>query len=192
MFVFVIALPLKQHKKFLEQFSLDAQLSSQADIKTSAEILDMSRVFKQAGRRRTVHSAELKSGATLLSIRQNLVYQATVGIDDIDRISEKASKKEVQALNETLRSLLNTEFGKLRVHKHRLVFSVGHHSLDSLVAGLLRIQYHAKHLDAADLNTSLVKEAAGLPVSWGVGNTIPEADVERNRRSAMKKPKQKR
>jgi len=191
-FVFVIALPLKQHESFLEQFSLDAPLSSQADIKTSAEIVDMSRVFRQAGKRNTVHLTDLEDGATLLSIRQNLVYQATVGIDDIERICEQVNKKDFLMINEKLRSLLNSEFGKLRVHKHRLVFSVGHHSLDTLVAGLLRVQYHAKLLDAKRIHSSVFSDTKGLPISWGVGNTISEADTERNRRCAMKRPKHRR
>jgi len=170
-FVFVIALPLKQHESFLEQFSLDAPLSSQADIKTSAEIVDMSRVFRQAGKRNTVHLTDLEDGATLLSIRQNLVYQATVGIDDIERICEQVNKKDFLMINEKLRSLLN---------------------LDTLVAGLLRVQFHAKLLDAKRIHSSVFSDTKGLPISWGVGNTISEADTERNRRCAMKRPKHRR
>ena len=45
----------------------------------------------------------MRDGATLLSIRQNLLFQATVGIDDIERTSLDLPKAEVTKLNQQLR-----------------------------------------------------------------------------------------
>lgn len=162
-------------------------MSSQHDIKTSAEIVDMARLFKKSGRRKTVQAADYRATASLLSIRQNLIYQATVGIDDIDRIAADQPKSVALAVNGLLRQLLNKEFGSLRVHKHRRVFTVGHHSLETLVAGLLRVQYHAKQTDTSTIKPDVLSTDIGLPVTWGVGNSVPEAETERSRRRALKR-----
>lgn len=163
-------------------------MSSQNDIDSSAEIVDMADMFRQAGRRKKVVPANMREGATLLSIRQNLMLQATVGVDDIDRTALDLPKGEVLNLNKQLRQLLNKEFGSLRVHKHRLAFSVGHHCQESLVAGLLRVQYHAKQMETTAIVSDIFEDSLGVPVTWGIGSTIAEADTERSKRKALKRP----
>lgn len=144
--------------------------------------------FRKAGRRKKVVAPQMRDGATLLSIRQNLMVQATVGIDDIERTSLDLPKGEVVNLNSQLRQLLNKEFGSLRVHKHRLAFTVGHHCHESLVAGLLRVQYHAKQMETSDIVCEIFDDTHGVPVTWGVGETVAQADTERSKRKALKRP----
>lgn len=163
-------------------------LSSQNDIDSSAEIVNMADLFRKAGSRKRVVSPQRPNGATLLSIRQSLMVQATVGIDDIERTSLDLPKGEVVNLNRQLRQLLNKEFGSLRVHKHRLAFAVGHHCHESLVAGLLRVQYHAKQMETSDVVCDIFDDSHGVPVTWGVGETVAEADAERSKRKALKRP----
>jgi hypothetical protein len=162
-------------------------LSSQNDIDTSAEIVDMVALFRKAGRRKRVFTSEIRDGATLLSIRQNLMHQATVGIDDIERTLLDLPKGEVANLNGQLRQLLNKEFGSLRVHKHRYRFTVGHQCYDTLIAGLLRVQYHAKQMETTQLVSEIFDDSQGVPVTWGVGKTVPEAETERAKRRALKR-----
>ena len=82
-----------------------------------------------------------------------------------------------------LRQLLNAEFGQLRVFRYRQVFSVGHHSLEDLIGGLLRVQFHARAIRLpAPLNDLSPAGTAGLTLSWGVGDSVIEADNERLRR----------
>jgi hypothetical protein len=161
-------------------------LSSQNDIDSSAEIVDMVDLFRKAGRRKRVLTSEMRDGAILLSIRQNLMFQATVGIDDIERTSLDLPKSEVLTLNSQLRQLLNKEFGSLRVHKHRYAFTVGHQCYDTLVAGLLRVQFHAKQIETTPVVSDIFDDSEGVPVTWGVGNTVPEAETERSKRRALK------
>lgn len=160
-------------------------MSSQNDIE-SAEIVDMVGLFKKVGRRKRVLTSESRDGATLLSIRQNLMYQATVGIDDIERTALDLPKGEVLNLNAQLRQLLNKEFGSLRVHKHRLAFTVGHHCHETLIAGLLRIQYYAKQIETTSVVSEIFDDTQGVPVTWGVGDSISEAETERSKRRALK------
>jgi hypothetical protein len=143
-------------------------------------------LFKKVGRRKRVLTSESRDGATLLSIRQNLMYQATVGIDDIERTALDLPKGEVLKLNAQLRQLLNKEFGSLRVHKHRLAFTVGHHCHETLVAGLLRIQYYAKQIETTSVVSEIFDDTQGVPVTWGVGDSISEAETERSKRRALK------
>lgn len=161
-------------------------MSSQNDIDSSAEIVDMVDLFRKAGRRKRVLTSEMRDGAILLSIRQNLMFQATVGIDDIERTSLDLPKSEVLTLNSQLRQLLNKEFGSLRVHKHRYAFTVGHQCYDTLVAGLLRVQFHAKQIETTPVVSDIFDDSEGVPVTWGVGNTVPEAETERSKRRALK------
>lgn len=161
-------------------------MSSQNDIDTSAEIVDMVDLFRKAGRRKRVLTSEMRDGAVLLSIRQNLMFQATVGIDDIERTLLDLPKGEVLNLNAQLRRLLNKEFGSLRVHKHRYAFTVGHQCFDTLVAGLLRVQYHAKQIQTAPVVSDIFEDTEGVPVTWGVGSSVSEAETERSKRKAIK------
>jgi len=173
---------------FFDSFELVwTLLSSQNDIDSSAEIVDMVRLFKKAGRSKRVLTSEIRDGATLLSIRQNLMFQATVGIDDIDRTALDLPKAEVLNLNRQLRQLLNKEFGSLRVHKHRSSFTVGHHSHETLVAGLLRVQYYAKQMETTAVVSDVFDESQGIPVTWGVGDTISEAETDRSKHKALKR-----
>lgn len=160
-------------------------MSSQNNIDTSAEIVDMVAMFRKAGRRKRALCTEIRDGATLLSIRQNLMYQATVGIDDIERTSLDLPKGEVVNLNRQLRQMLNKEFGSLRVHKYRYGFTVGHQCYDTLAAGLLRVQYHAKQIETTPLVSEIFEDTQGVPVTWGVGSTVSEAETERSKRKSL-------
>jgi len=162
-------------------------LSSQNDISSTAEIVDLVGLIKKSKRRGQAKPANYPATASLLSMRQNLNYQATVGVDDIAKLSTPELKSELLRVNELLRRLLNKEFGSKRVHKHRQVFTVGHHCLDTLVEGLLHVQFHAKQLDAAQLLDDSYAENTGLRVTWGVGNSIREAESQRSRRQASKR-----
>ncbi|MFT5895481.1 MAG: hypothetical protein ACI8VW_002356 [bacterium] len=162
-------------------------MSSQNDIESSAEIVDMVDLFRKAGRRKRVLTSEMRDGAILLSMRQNLMFQATVGIDDIERTLLDLPKGEVLNLNGRLRHLLNKEFGSLRVHKHRYAFTVGHQCFDTLVAGLLRVQYHAQQMETTQVASDIFDDSQGVLITWGVGNTVSEAETERSKRKALKR-----
>ena len=163
-------------------------MSSQHDTKGSAEVVDIARLLKKPTQRKVLQPIEFRASASLLSIRQKLVCIATVGVDDIDRIAKEFPNDVTTEVNALLRRLLNKEFGSLRVYKHRRVFTVGHHCQESMMAGLLRVQYHANQFDTRAVKPGVLREGVGLQITWGVGDTVPEAEKERSKRRALKLP----
>lgn len=127
--------------------------------------------------------------AKLLSIRQSLIYQATVGVESIDTTETGLSSEQLDQAIATVRRLLNAEFGCLRIHRYRQVFTVGHHCVETLIAGLLRVQYQARQIDLPwvfDPDDSAL-ENTGIRLSWGVGHSIYEAENRRLRRHKLKR-----
>ncbi len=158
-------------------------MSAQPDRSHTAQIVDMVRLLDSSGRRRDGSPDEQRGSALLLSIRQNLRYQASIGLDDIDSLQAGYPKPQLDVAHRQVRQLLDAEFGRLRVYRYRQAFSVGHHNLEGLIAGLLRVQYHARQIqspadDCGDDHPAL----SGLRLAWGVGATVLEADNERLRR----------
>ncbi len=160
-------------------------MSSRSEEAPTAEIVDMLGFLHKPGRKRIATTVEFRESATLLSIRQNLAYQATMGIDDPDNLSATLSSVELSRISSAVRQLLDAEFGHLRVHRYRQVFAVGHHCLESLIAGLLRVQFHARKIDASALQPDEGADNTGTSVSWGVGDTLTEAENERMRRRRL-------
>jgi hypothetical protein len=163
-------------------------MSAQSDSSATAQIVDMMSLRDTSSRKRVATAVDLRESATLLSIRQNLRYQASIGVDDIDQLKVHYSVASSELVLRQVRKLLHTEFGQLRVFRNRQAFSVGHHTLEGLIGGLLRVQYHARHIELPVTTvTGELTEAAGVELTWGVGDSITEADNERLRRRRMKK-----
>ena len=122
--------------------------------------------------------------ASLLSIRQNLNFKALVGVDNLTFIEQNYSTQVAQNLRAMLRNLLDQEFGNLRVHRKKQSFVVNHHCMESLIAGLLRVQFHARKVALTATHESTgdpMSDLSGICVSWGVGNTINEAERDRSK-----------
>ena len=134
-------------------------------------------------RKHGVTSVELKESATLLSIRQHLSYQASVGVNNIDKLKDQCSHDLANAVMKQVREFLNAEFGQLRVHRYRQVFTVGHYNLEGLIGGLLRVQFYARQVELPILDNPF--EPRTLSLSWGVGESVLEADHERQRRQSL-------
>lgn len=121
--------------------------------------------------------------AELLSLRGSLDHEASVEIDGLEALAERYDEAVLARLAQQVRGLLDREFGTLRVHRARRRFVARHRSAEALVAGLLRVQYHARAiaLPTVDRHGEPV-EGAALAVTWGVGRSGPEAELERLRR----------
>lgn len=163
-------------------------MSARKEEASSAEIVDMTGFLNSPCRKRIATVAEHRQNAVLLSMRENLAYKATLGIDDLDNVSEHLNKEELVKLNVSVRNLLDTEFGHLRVHRHRDAFAVSHQCLESMIAGLLRVQFHARKIELLAklpvLGATAADSGCAL-VSWGVGATFFEAESERLRRKRL-------
>lgn len=122
--------------------------------------------------------------ATLVSIRQHLGVKASIGIKDFTFVEKSYSPQIAQKLMTSIRDLLNQEFGHLRVYRRHQVFVVRHRCMESLVAGLLRVQFHSHQIPLpATREGSGLSDICGVPLSWGVGQSHAEAESERLRKS---------
>ena len=163
-------------------------MSARKEEAPSAEIVDMTGFLNSPCRKRVATIVEHRQNAVLLSIREKLAYKATLGINDLNNVSEHLSKQELVKLNVSVRHLLDTEFGHLRVHRHRDAFAVSHQCLESLIAGLLRVQFHARKIDLLTnlpVPAATAADSGGTVISWGVGATFVEAESERLRRKSL-------
>jgi len=128
-----------------------------------------------------------RSSAELLSMRQSLSYEASVEIDNLDLLCERLEPAIVNSTRLRVRRLLDREFGRLRVHRSRNNFVARHRSVEPLIAGLLRVQFYAQQirLPETDCHGERVDPLA-ISVTWGVGQSGPEAASERMRRRSLK------
>ena len=123
----------------------------------------------------------------MLSMRRHLGYQASVEIDKFEWIRTEFGEAYRNKLGKQVRALLDKEFGKLRVHRYRRLYVIRHRSVEGLISSLLRVQFHAHQMDLPLINKAGAP-SSGKPVSltWGVGRTTTEAEVERLRRRRQK------
>lgn len=128
-----------------------------------------------------------KQNAELLSVRRHLSYQASVEIDRLEVINSDYGVQAGAALVKQVRELLNKEFGSLRVHKSRNLFVIRHRSVEGIISSLLRVQFFAHQLELP-IDSVRVKPVSNRPITltWGVGRTTTEAEVERLRRRRQK------
>ncbi len=142
-------------------------------------------LLEAPSRKRATASIEQAESATLLSIRQNLNYRACIGVNHIDQLRVQCSNNLANAVMKQVREFLNAEFGQLRVHRYRQVFTVGHHNLEGLFGGLLRVQFYARQVELPIMDGQF--ESQFLSLSWGVGESVPEAEHERLRNQRLNK-----
>ena len=129
----------------------------------------------------TTHEAEL------MSIRRYLSYQASVEIDNLEWMRKEFGEAFCLSLVKQVRGILDKEFGKLRVHRYKRLFVIRHRSVEGLISSLLRMQFHAHQLDLPAVNESGQPSIAKpVTLTWGVGRTTSEAEVERLRRRRQK------
>lgn len=122
-----------------------------------------------------------------ISLRPYLPYRASVEIDELPWLQAQFGVRERDRFVRDTRSILNAEFGQLRVYRYRRVFVVRHRNVEELIAGLLRAQFHAYQIVLPDENVfGDVVEPNGLSLTWGVGHSTSEAEVERLKRRRQK------
>jgi len=141
--------------------------------------------FRYADKSKTVVSTKYQ--AQLLSMRRHLSYQASVEIDNLEWIRTEYGEAYCANLVKQVRTILNKEFGKLRVHRYRRLFVIRPPSVEGLISSLLRIQFHAQQIDLPVVNKAGdATHSKPVALTWGVGRTTTEAEVERLRRRRQK------
>jgi len=125
--------------------------------------------------------------AELMSIRRHLSYQASVEIDNLEWIRNEFGEAFCLSLIKQVRHVLDKEFGKLRVHRYKRLFVIRHRSVEGLISSLLRMQFHAHQIELPVVNAAgKPSNAKPITLTWGVGRTTSEAEVERLRRRRQK------
>ncbi len=123
----------------------------------------------------------------LVSMRQHLCFQSSIEIDDMVWIQAQYGRRIRDKVVRQVRAILDKEFGKLRVYRYRRLFVARHRSVEGLVAGLLRAQFHTHLIDLPLVNTFGDKiEYLGVTLTWGVGRSTTEAEMERLKRRRQK------
>lgn len=154
----------------------------------SAQIVDLASFLETNRRRRGTGSSDQQESATLLSMRQQLRYQAVIGVDNLDTLKSQYNESVVSLALRSVRELLNCEFGQLRVYRYRQSFTTGHHCLEELIAGLLRIQYHARHIEVSTVaDCDETRVVIDVSLSWGIGDSVAEAGKKRLSRKSLER-----
>ena len=168
---------LEQHQ------SSTTHMTGSSNSTSKAEIVDMVSLLDSGYRKRSNSASNINDTAALLSIRQNLTYQAAMGVNDLAVIRSNYSYEVGNGVLASLRDLMSVEFGHLRVYRHKQVFIASHRSLEMLIAGLLRVQFHGRQLELPVTNVcgELVDNSRGVSFTWGVGTSVAEAEAERQR-----------
>ncbi len=122
-----------------------------------------------------------------IPLKNHLEYQASIEIDDLPWLHAQFSNTVRNNLVKGVRQTLDKEFGCLRVYRYRRLFVVRHRSIEALIAGLLRAQFHTHQLSLPQINVfGDTVEQKGVSITWGVGRTGLEAESERLKRRRQK------
>ncbi len=122
-----------------------------------------------------------------IQLRNHLEFQASIEIDDLPWLHAQFSNSVRNNLVKGVRQILEKEFGHLRVHRYRRLYVVRHKSIESLIAGLLRVQFHTHQLHLPDNNIfGDTVDQKGVSITWGVGRNGIEAESERLKRRRQK------
>lgn len=155
-------------------------MSSRSKTKHTAEIVDIAKTFASASRTFKPVSVDTSKTASLLSIRQHLRFKACIAVKDLEFIRSHYSPRVALSVVTHVRSLLDKEFGSLRIHRHRDLLVVNHHCLETLLAGLLRVQFHSKQISLRVTRVhDELTELCGIPLNWGVGESLIDAEIQR-------------
>jgi len=154
---------------------------------TVVELAGFRNLNKSSRHDRQAISHTPRHQACMLSMRQHLAYQASVEIDKFEWIKTEYGEATRTRVVKQVRVLLDKEFGKLRVHRYRRLFVIRHRSVEGLISSLLRVQFHAHQIELPAHNKAgEVVAAKPVTLTWGVGRTTIEAEVERLRRRRQK------
>ena len=159
-------------------------MSSSSFSSSSATVVELAG-FRSVDQSKKVVS--LNHQADMLSMRRHLSYQASVEIDNLDWVKAEFGEAVRASLVKKVRGILDKEFGKLRVHRYRRLYVIRHRSVEGLISSLLRVQFHSHQIDLPSVNKAGEStNAKSVTLTWGVGRTTSEAEVERLRRRKQK------
>ncbi len=113
----------------------------------------------------------------VVSLSDRVSSFASIEVDEISALTPADQRDAVLAL---LHEHLSLEFGRLRITTSNRTSIVQHKNLDELIGALLRVQYHLNQCTADDLAAvGVPKTFVSMNLTWGVGASVVDADIQR-------------
>ena len=126
--------------------------------------------------------------AEVLPFSKHTTYLARLELDELLAYKMLYSELDLQILLGKISALLHREFGKGVVRREKTCFILGHNQFESLVAGLLRVQFYANMEDLPEFNIfGETSTQEGITLTWGIGNTADDAQQDLSRKRLQKK-----
>lgn len=149
---------------------------------------------KRQSRRQSKRKSEVgKTGdknkvlAEVLPFSKHTTYLARLELDDLLAYKMLYSELDLQLLLGKISALLQREFGKGVVRREKTCFILGHNQFESLVAGLLRVQFYANMEDLPEFNIfGETSTQEGITLTWGIGKSTDNAQQDLVRKREKK------
>ncbi|MBX2823837.1 MAG: hypothetical protein KTR33_03845 [Gammaproteobacteria bacterium] len=117
---------------------------------------------------------------SVIDFFDRMTFQASIELDDLLWIRGHFTVRVRHQIMSAVRKLLCAEFGRRMVERNQLLFTVRHRDVNTLIAGLLRVQFNANQILLPEYNVFGDRvEQNGVTVTWGVGRSLDEAQHER-------------
>ena len=130
------------------------------------------------------------ANAEILPFSPPKAHVAVLELDDLISYRMLYSEVDFQLLLGKISDLLTREFGRGSVRRENTCFKLGHDQFESLVAGLLRVQFYANMEDLPEYNIfGETSTQEGISLTWGIGETneFARLDLGRKRRQKEKR-----
>lgn len=162
------------------------------NVQNTVCLLDDYQSKRKTGARNTATKADVAL-AQVVPFSRATSYLAILELDDLLSYRMLYSELDLQLLLGKISTLLQREFGKGVTRREKSCFVLGHNQFESLVAGLLRVQFYANMEDLPEFN--IFGEAStqeGITLTWGIGKTTDDAHDDLGRKRQQKKARRSR
>lgn len=161
--------------------------------KTVSTLRDYQSRRKYSSNQQDPRSKELRDEAVVLPFTRKTEFLAVLELDEFLSYRMVYSEVDLQYIFGRVSDLLSREFGRGVVRRDRSCFTLGHNQFESLVAGLLRVQFYANMEDLPEFNIfgeHSVQE--GMSLTWGIGKDVTGAEHDLSRKKRQKEARRQR
>jgi len=131
--------------------------------------------------------------AVVLPFTRKTDFLAVLELDDCLSYRMVYSEVELQYIFGRISNLLTREFGRGVVRRERSCFTLGHNQFESLVAGLLRVQFYANMEDLPEFNIFGERSnQEGMSLTWGIGKDTEDAEHDLSRKKRQKEARRQK
>lgn len=131
--------------------------------------------------------------AEILPFSRQTAHLAVLELDDLIAYRMLYSEIDFQLLLGRISELLTREFGRGVARREKTCFKLGHNQFESLVAGLLRVQFYANMEDLPEHNIfGETSTQEGIALTWGIGKTVDDARLDLGRKRRQKETRRTR